>query len=82
MVRQTFEGTWEEIVEHAAELAGRRVRVTVVEDSSGGKPGLEELMAGYVGSVSSEPPHNLSERVEEVFGEIIEEKQNKRKQSK
>ena len=82
MVRQTFEGTWEEIVEHAAELTGRRVRVTVVENPSEGKPSLEELMSGYVGSVSSEQPHNLSERVEEVFGEIIEEKQNKRKQSK
>ena len=25
-----FEGTWEEIVAHAAELAGRRVRLTVL----------------------------------------------------
>jgi predicted RNA-binding protein len=71
MVRQTFEGTWEEIVEHAAELAGRRVRVTVVEDQATVKPRLDQLMAGYVGSVSSDQPHNLSERTEEVFGEML-----------
>jgi hypothetical protein len=27
-----FEGTWEEVVSHAAELAGRRVRLTVLDD--------------------------------------------------
>ena len=27
-----LEGTWEEIVTHAAELSGRRVRVTVLPD--------------------------------------------------
>ncbi|MBI3947437.1 MAG: hypothetical protein HY321_16055 [Armatimonadetes bacterium] len=34
MATETLEGTWEEILEHARELAGRRVRVTVL-----GKPG-------------------------------------------
>jgi hypothetical protein len=29
-----LEGTWEEIAAHAAELAGRRVRVTVLPDKS------------------------------------------------
>jgi len=27
-----LEGTWEEIIAHAAELAGRKVRVTVIAD--------------------------------------------------
>jgi hypothetical protein len=29
-----LEGTWEEIMAHAAELAGRRVRLTVLPDQS------------------------------------------------
>ncbi|OCR01481.1 hypothetical protein BCD67_18460 [Oscillatoriales cyanobacterium USR001] len=28
-----LEGTWEEILTHASELAGHRVRVTVISDS-------------------------------------------------
>ena len=28
-----LEGTWEEIVEHAPELAGRRVRVTILPET-------------------------------------------------
>jgi hypothetical protein len=27
-----YEGTWEEVARHAAELAGRRVRLTVLDD--------------------------------------------------
>lgn len=30
MASQTLEGVWEEILAHSAELAGRRVRVTVL----------------------------------------------------
>lgn len=29
-----LEGTWEEILTHASELAGHRVRVTVISDSA------------------------------------------------
>ena len=36
-----LEGTWEEIVAHAAELAGRRVRVTVLPDKP--EPSLEAV---------------------------------------
>jgi hypothetical protein len=28
-----LEGTWEEILDHASELAGRRVRLTVLEET-------------------------------------------------
>jgi hypothetical protein len=34
MEQDTYEATWEEVVSHAAELAGRRVRVTIL----GGPP--------------------------------------------
>ena len=33
MLEQVLEGTWEEITEHADELAGKRVRLTVVEEA-------------------------------------------------
>ena len=82
MVRQTFEGTWEQIVAHAAELAGRHVRVTVFDDAPAAKQGLEQLMAGYVGSVTSDKPHHFSEQTKEAFEQIVEEKHNNRKQSK
>ena len=81
MVRQTFEGTWEQIVKHAAELTGRRVRVTVFEDEPASKKNLAQLMSGYVGSVSSKQPHNFSEQTKEAFGRILEAKHDDRKQS-
>jgi hypothetical protein len=34
-----LEGTWEEIAAHAAELAGRRVRVTVLDVAENGQEG-------------------------------------------
>ncbi len=33
MLEQVLEGTWEEIAQHAGELAGKRVRLTVVEET-------------------------------------------------
>jgi hypothetical protein len=32
MEQRTFEGTWEEITRRAAELAGRKVRLTVIDE--------------------------------------------------
>ena len=34
MSEQVLEGTWEEVAEHANELAGRRVRLTIIEESN------------------------------------------------
>jgi len=33
MSEQVLEGTWEEVAEHANELAGRRVRLIIIEES-------------------------------------------------
>ena len=33
MLDQVLEGTWEEITQHADELAGKRVRLTVFEET-------------------------------------------------
>jgi hypothetical protein len=40
MLEEMFEGTWEEVVEHAAELAGKHVRVTVLADAPVVQPNL------------------------------------------
>lgn len=37
MEQLVFEGTWEEMASRAPELAGKRVRVTVLEDTAGAK---------------------------------------------
>jgi hypothetical protein len=41
MAVRVLEGTWEEIAEHAAELSGRRVRVTVLSDLSDDRISLD-----------------------------------------
>jgi len=93
MVRQSFEGTWEEVAQHAGELAGHRVRLTVLEDAPNGssrapdgkaapKQTLDQLMKDYIGCVSSGKPSNLAEHVDEAFGEIMEEKRRKWKKRK
>ena len=33
MAQQIYEGTWEEIVSHSSELAGRRVRLMILDQS-------------------------------------------------
>lgn len=40
MLEETFEGTWEEVVEHSAELAGKHVRVTILADAPAVQPNL------------------------------------------
>ena len=45
MATQVLEGTWEEIVRHAKEFAGRKVRITVLDDEAAPAPNLEMLDA-------------------------------------
>jgi hypothetical protein len=82
-----LEGTWEEIRAHDAELAGRRVRLMIIADELKGEDTavppppreppehgtLAETLAGRIGRLNFGPP-NLSEKVEEAFGEILEAK--------
>jgi hypothetical protein len=83
MVSQTYEGKWEEIArDHGRELAGQRVRLTVLDGAGSEQrvpPGtpLVEAMKDYIGMFKSGESHNLSERVDEVFGEIVEEEHRK-----
>ena len=72
MEQQTLEGTWEEILEHSAELTGQRVKVTVLPDKSSNSSTtstLDQKLTGRVGRVNFQPS-DLSERVEEAFTEV------------
>jgi hypothetical protein len=89
MAPKTIEGTWEEIVQQAApQLAGKRVRVTVLEGASSGTSAipqgtaLAEALKDYIGKYGSGEGHNRSERVEEIFGEGVVEKHRKAQERK
>jgi hypothetical protein len=76
MKQQTIEGTWEEILEHNAELAGQRVRLTILPDKSpnfSATETLDQKLKGRVGRVHFQPS-DLSERVGEAFTELLDVK--------
>ena len=76
MLQQTIEGTWEEILEHNAELAGQRVRLTILPDKSpnfSATETLDQKLKGRVGRVHFQPS-DLSERVGEAFTELLDVK--------
>ncbi len=86
MVRQSFEDTWEELTRHAAELAGHRVRLTVLEDAAKGESAahpektLAQALEGYVGKFASGTPHNDAANVENIWGDYVVEKHRKRQE--
>ncbi len=43
MTQQIFEGTWEEILQYASELAGQRVRLTILTAETANLPVEENL---------------------------------------
>jgi uncharacterized heparinase superfamily protein len=52
MEQRTFEGTWEDLLLHATELAGQRVRLTVLapKDLKPQQPvTLDRILSGRVG---------------------------------
>lgn len=74
MEPQTLEGTWEEILQHSAELAGQRVRLTILPHESSNAsmiPTLEQKLKGRVGRVNFQPS-DLSERVSEAFTDLLD----------
>ena len=73
MEQHTIEGTWEEILEHNAELAGQRVRLTILPDKAANSSATETLdqkLKGRVGRVHFQPS-DLSERVGEAFNDPL-----------
>ncbi len=76
MEYQTIEGTWEEILEYSGELAGQRVKLTVLPpqtSSDSNQETLAQKLRGRVGKVNFQPS-DLSERVKETFTEILAQK--------
>lgn len=78
---QLLEGTWEEIAAHADEFKGRRLQVKVFDAlpvSTNGAAKEETVMEvlDRIGTVDGMPT-DLSERAEEYFAEIMDEKYKK-----
>lgn len=73
-MQQVFEGTWEEVVQYAPQLAGRRVRVTVLTDENGERvpPTLDVMLRGLVGTVRSREGEGTS-RLSELTGRDMAE---------
>lgn len=59
-----LEGTWEEIAQHAKELAGRRVRLTILSETASPSPSSSRLLLRYVGRWKGP---DLEERLREVY---------------
>ena len=81
MAQQILEGTWEEIALHAAELSGRRVRLTILteqqsENAVTPEETLDKMLLGRVGKVNFQPS-NLSENTGKAFTDIVAEKYKK-----
>lgn len=72
MDQRTFEGTWEEILLHAPELSGQRVRLTVLPNENL-KPQnvvtLDQLLKGKVGRIQFQPS-DLSTRLKNELDEL------------
>lgn len=82
MEQQVFEGFWEEIVIHAEELLGRRVKVTVLSDKEAStldQTLLQLLEASETLELKGEEliPSNLSENTREAFTDVVVEKYRK-----
>ena len=78
MSEQVLEGTWEEIARHGEELAGKRVRLTVLDDSTPqprpaslteGRP-LSELLEGLVGVIDSQEPFPAPEAPKTLLARV------------
>jgi hypothetical protein len=73
MEQRTFEGTWEEILLHAPELAGRRIKLTVLTNEDPNHQStntLDKLLEGRVGRVRFQPS-DLSDRTGEAFTDLL-----------
>lgn len=82
MAEQVIEGTWEEIAEHGGELSGKRVRLTVLDETSaenGNSTTTEptpssEVLASLTGVIDSRATSPTSPRKRSAYGELVVEK--------
>lgn len=69
-----LEGTWEEVASHAEELAGKKVRLIVVEEAlSKPERPLSEALEGILGAIDSSDGTGGGHQPT-AFSEIIAEK--------
>ncbi|MEA5420800.1 hypothetical protein VB712_16325 [Spirulina sp. CCNP1310] len=76
MKQQTFEGTWEEILQYGPNFSGQRVRLTIVasEETKSQQPVmLDQILKGRVGRIRFQPS-NLSARTKEAFADMLADK--------
>ncbi|MEM9276835.1 MAG: hypothetical protein AAGA80_28430 [Cyanobacteria bacterium P01_F01_bin.143] len=71
MVQPIYEGTWEEIGSHTSELAGRRVRLMVLDQlpeqsEKSEYSSLADALSGKVGIIDGTSP-DLSTRIRKLF---------------
>ena len=79
MTQQIYEGAWEEVITHASELQGRRVRVTILDEPQKAEPNkpmlavlkkLEERRKGTPFTDGSDTQKILREaRAGKMFGD-------------
>lgn len=82
MAEQVIEGTWEEIAEHGGELSGKRVRLTVLDETypeTGNTTTMEtkpssEVLAELTGVIDSRVTSPTSPRKRSAYGELVVEK--------
>lgn len=81
-MEREIEGTWEEILSHAEELAGHRVKVIVLDEPQTFAPNPEtdnlyERLKDRVGQVSFAVPQDLSRRTGYYFGKALQDKHHR-----
>lgn len=80
MAERVIEGTWEEIAEHGGQLSGKRVRLTVLDETypeNGNTTTMEtnpEVLAALTGVIDSRATSPTSPRKRSAYGELVVEK--------
>jgi hypothetical protein len=73
MNRKLIEGTWEEISQHTEELAGRRVRVTLLDAVALPTPTQGPHTGHAAGSPVANPVNGMFSDAPELLDEVVEE---------
>ena len=75
MTYHSIEGTWDEVIAHADEFVGHRVRVTILDEEDNKQKSLAELLRGKTGTVSFDAPP--AREAGKTFTDILVEKHEK-----
>ena len=70
MTYHSVEGTWDEVMAHANEFIGHRVRVTVIDDKKNTSKSLAEMLKGKTGTVSLNAPSPAS-KIGKTFTDLL-----------